>query len=112
MLSILLLALPVPLVDLGEGDLDQFRQVLDLLVGPVRVPEVAQFETGPLRLVESNPGFLHYWRSSLLLSHLLLDDRQGLESRKSLEGLATHLEDIPLLIISGVHGLDLLLLIS
>ena len=112
MLSILLLALPVPLIDLGEGDLDQVRQVLDLLVGPVRVSEVTQFETSPLSLVESNPGFLHDWRSSLLLGHMLLDERQGLESRKSLQGLATYLEYIPLLIISVAHGLDQLLLLS
>lgn len=42
MFLILLFALPVPLVHLGEGNLDDRRQALHLLIRPVRVAQVAQ----------------------------------------------------------------------
>ena len=109
--SILLFALPVPLVDFGEGDLDKVGQVLNFFIGPVRISKVAQFKTGPLRLIESNPSFLYNWRSSLLLGLMLLYQRQGLQSRQSLKLVQVASKDI-LLITSVAHGHNLLELIS
>lgn len=109
--SILLFALPVPLVDFGEGDLDKVGQVLNFFIGPVRISKVAQFKTGPLRLIESNPSFLYNWRSSLLLGLMLLYQRQGLQSRQSLKLVQVASKDI-LLVTSVAHGHNLLELIS
>lgn len=109
--SILLFALPVPLVDFGEGDLDKVGQVLNFFIGPVRISKVAQFKTGPLRLIESNPSFLYNWRSSLLLGLMLLYQRQGLQSRQSLKLVQVASKDI-LLVTSVAHGHNFLELIS
>ena len=111
LLSVLLFALPVPLVHFGERDLDQVGQVLDFFIGPVRISKVAQFKTGPLRLIESNPSFLYNWRSSLLLGLMLLYQRQGLQSRQSLKLVQVASKDI-LLVTSVAHGHNFLELIS
>ena len=90
LLFVLLFALPVPLVDLGEGDLDQIREVLDLFVGPVGISEVAQLKTRSLSLIESDPGLLNHRGSALFLRcDMLLDQRQSLQRGQFPERLQT-----------------------
>ena len=90
LLFVLLFALPVPLVDLGEGDLDQIREVLDLFVGPVGISEVAQLKTRSLSLIESDPGLLDDRSPALFLrGDVLLNQRQRLQRGQFPERLQT-----------------------